>query len=293
MRINNTLAISDLHSGCQLSLCPPRGVKMSEAVGRYVPGPIVRKMYHRVWRPFWDEWVPTVTKGEKSAIVLNGDVVDGFHHNNKSHWSANMNDQRNCAYELLEPEIEKYVAHDDEGNRLLFFVGGTEVHDGPSKIDAEILAEKLKAQPDSGGNYCRYELFLDLDGALAHFMHHIGTTSSSQHEAAAINAELTRELESAARWGETAPHFVVRSHRHRYGKVVLPARMAGKRHAEAVAFTTPAWQLKTPYTYRIAGARVSPPQMGGAIIRIGDEDAYVRNFTRVLSRAESVETVKI
>lgn len=292
MKANNTIILSDLHCGCQLGLCPPRGVKFAAARGRYVPGPIIRKMYRQIWRLFWDEWIPTVTKGEKSAIVINGDALDGMHHNNKTHWSANKNDQVNCAYELLEPEIDRYVASDKDG-RLLYYVGGTECHDGQSMEDAEVLAEKLKAQPDRLGNACRQELFMDLDGVLAHIMHHIGTTSSSAHEASAINAELTREMETAARWGEVPPHFVVRSHRHRYGKVVFPARMVGKHNAEAISFTTPGWQLKTPLIYRIAGGRVSPPQMGGGVIRIGDEDAYVRNFTRVLSRKDSVEVVKI
>jgi hypothetical protein len=39
---------------------------------------------------------------------------------------------------------------------------------------------------------------------------------------------------------------------------------------------TPAWQGKTPYVWKIPGARISEPQLGGIVIRQGDEEFYYR-----------------
>lgn len=289
MEIKNLVVVSDIHAGCQMGLCPPSGVQLQEA-GRYVPSPPQKKVW-KIWEHFWKEWVPEVARGEKYAVVFNGDALDGVHHNSVTQISHNLVDQRNIAKEILEPIVDSCIKNED-GKPMFFLIGGTEVHDGKSKQEAETLGEVIGALPDQYGRYCRYELFLEMDKVLSHFMHHIGTTSSSQHEASAINAELVREITEAGRWGENIPSIVVRSHRHRYMRVSGPTRNRGGKHNESIAFTTPSWQMKTPYSYRIAGARLSPPQLGGAMIRVGDEDVYARHYTRVLERHSYAEVYK-
>jgi hypothetical protein len=69
---------------------------------------------------------------------------------------------------------------------------------------------------------------------------------------------------------------VVRSHRHR--NVETRVRMKkGERYGFATACTTAAWQLKTPLCYRVAGARRALPQIGGTVVRCGDEDMFTRH----------------
>ena len=87
-------------------------------------------------------------------------------------------------------------------------------------------------------------------GRLVHFLHHIGTTSSTAHEASAVNGELSAMYVEAGRFGDEPPAIIVRSHRHRYIKVQLAAE-----GGEASAVVTPGWQLKTPFAWKIAGAR--------------------------------------
>ena len=74
----------------------------------------------------------------------------------------------------------------------------------------------------------------------------------------------------------------VRGHRHRLIEVRVPTALG-----YGIAFTAPAWQLKTPYTYRIAG-RQSLPQIGGSVIRQGDEDLYTRHWVRSIGRTREV-----
>ena len=120
----------------------------------------------------------------------------------------------------------------------------------------------------------------DSKGPLVHLLHHVGTTGSAAHEASAVNAELTAEYVEAARWGRQPPDFIVRSHRHRSIAVDLnTARGYG------AAIVTPAWQGRTPFTWKIPGARISEPQVGGIVIRQGDEEFYYRRWVRTFERS--------
>jgi hypothetical protein len=55
---------------------------------------------------------------------------------------------------------------------------------------------------------------------------------------------------------------------------------------DAMAVVTPAWQMKTPFTWKIPGARQSQPQFGGIVIRQGDEELHIRKKVWRLERPE-------
>jgi hypothetical protein len=137
-----------------------------------------------------------------------------------------------------------------------------------------MLAKRLGAKPNAQGQHARYDLWKRIGGKggpLVHALHHIGTTSSAAHEASAVNAELSASYVEAARWNREPPDYIVRSHRHRSIAVDIDS---AKGYAAAVV--TPAWQGKTPYVWKLAGARLSEPQVGGICIRRGDEEHYYR-----------------
>jgi len=266
------ICISDIHAGCQLGLCPPNGITLDEG-GTYHPSPIQLKMWG-YWLMFWDSWVPMVTRQEPWILVINGDTLDGVHHASTHQVSHNLSDQARIAREILEPIINRSVG--------LYMIRGTEAHVGPSGVEEERLAKSLGAIPNDIGQYARYDLWKKIgDGHLIHFLHHIGTTSSNAYEATAINKELTEEFNESARWGEQPPDVIIRSHRHRHFKISIPTRKG-----EAIAEVTPGWQAKTPFAWRIAGARLAPPQFGGVLIRSGDEDPiYTRSRVWTIGRS--------
>jgi hypothetical protein len=225
-----------------------------------------------------NEWIPMVTRGEKFVLVLNGDLMDGRHHNAITQISQNLNDQRHIAMECLFPLIEKAAQ--------LYVIRGTEAHTGPCGENEEILAETLGAIPDAGGNYARNELWLRIggeNGALAHIMHHIGTAGSTAYETTALSREFAVECEEAGRWQTPSPDFVVRSHRHRYSKTEFPTN-----RGYGISVTTPGWQLKTPFVWKIQGGRNTLPQFGGILLRKGDEEHYTRAFVRNITRTPEV-----
>lgn len=228
----------------------------------------------RYWREFWDEWVPEATREEPFIVVHNGDCIDGSHHGSTHQWSQNLEDQIEESYQILKPIVELA-----EGR--YYHIRGTEAHVGKSAQYEEQLAKRLGAIANSEGQYARWDLWKNVGSALVHCMHHIGTTGSAAHEASAVNAELTAEYVEAARWGRRPPDYVVRSHRHRSIAVDL-----NSANGHAAAIVTPAWQGKTPFTWKIPGARISQPQFGGIMIRQGDEEHFYRRKIWSIDRSK-------
>ena len=272
--IRNLVIVSDLHCGCRLGLHPDKPSPLNDG-GTYSPSKLQQKIWS-YWQEFWQSWVPMVTRGEPFAVLVNGDSIDGCHHNSTSQISHDLSDQTNIAYSVLEPIRDLCKGQ-------LYFTRGTEAHVGPSGVEEERLARALGAIPDEAGRYSRYEIWLRLGKALIHATHHIGTTSSASHEASAVNSELISAYTEAARWGDEIPDFVVRSHRHRFIGIDLDCSKG-----LAASLVTPGWQAKTSFVYKIAGGRMSQPQFGGVLIREGDEEHYYRRKIWTIQRPSEV-----
>jgi len=261
--VNNIVVLSDIHGGCRLAVCHPDGAPTDDG-GTYRPSGFQLKIY-AMWREFWDSWVPFAVRRERYCIVVNGDAIEGVHHKATTPISHNIGDQCKVTIALLEPEIPKAKGG-------LYMVRGTEAHVGTSAVTEEALARGLGAIPNDEGQYCRWDLWKQIgDGRLVNFLHHVGTTSSTAYESTAVYKELTESYVEAARWRQQPPDIIVRSHRHRNIKITIPVGTADGQTAEASAIVTPAWQGKTPFAWKIPGARISTPQFGGICIRYSDD----------------------
>jgi len=269
-KVNNIIVVSDTHIGCQFGLCTGDTLKALDGGGEYSPSKL-QKIVANWWSDFWNIWVPQVTRGESYAVVVNGDAPDGRHHNSTTQISQNLADQQKMTVSTFAP-IVKRATH-------FFMVRGTPVHSGESAENEERIAKDLNAIPDKEGHYCRPELWLKIGGGVAHFLHHIGTAGSAAYESSALMREYSESCVEAGRWGLQAPDVVVRSHRHRHLEIRCP-----KANGYGTIFTTAGWQLKTPFTWKIAGARLTLPQMGGSLIRWGDEELYTRHKTWNIQR---------
>lgn len=263
-KVKNVIVISDTHCGCQLALMPKQFQLDS--------GPIVmqsemQKKIWKMWEHFWYDWVPMVTKGEPYYIVHNGDAIDGSHHNSVTQITHNIKDQVAMAYEVLAPH---------RGHKLCagyFHIRGTEAHVGKSGQAEEGLAKALDATPDQIGNHARWDMWTKLDKYLLHFTHHVGTTQSASYESTAVWKEMVEAYTESGRWLHEPPDLVCRSHRHRQFEI----KTATKK-GYGMSIVTPAWQLKTPFVYKLGMGRSSQPQMGGYLIRVGDDDGLYTRF---------------
>lgn len=272
-RINNLICISDTHVGDEMGLCRPTA--RTDEGGEYRGPTVVRKMWSW-WEEFWGKWVPEVCRGEPFAVCMNGDALDGRHHGSVHQWTHNLAAQQAEAEAILKPIVELC-----EGR--YYHIRGTEAHVGPSGEQEESLARALGAIPSPEGHYARYELWVRIGHGLAHISHHVGTCGSMHYESSALMRELTEAYVEAGRWNNEAPDFVCRSHRHRNAEVRVQTYKGF-----ATVFTTPAWQLQTPFSYKIAGARQSLPQVGGSLMRCGDEDLFTRHKVFNLARPAEV-----
>jgi hypothetical protein len=270
---NNLVVVSDLHCGCRMGLCPPRGASLDDG-GDYKPSKLQKAIWSH-WDEFWGEFVPVATHGEPFTVVINGDAIDGVHHRSTTQVSHNLFDQKKIAYEVLKPVVEACDGR-------FYMIRGTAAHVGESGVQEEELAKALGAIPNDEGQYSRYELWKRVGKGLVHALHHVGTTGSSHYESSAVHAEMIAEFVESARWDGQPPNIVVRSHRHRYLKTEFAtARGFG------MSVVTPGWQGRTPFTFKIPGARLAPPQFGGLVIRQGDRHLYVE--PRVWTPARSKE----
>jgi hypothetical protein len=281
--VNNVVVVSDTHFGCKLGLCPPEGCSLDDG-GRYKPSVLQSKMW-KMWRIFWDEFVPDATRNEPYAVIFNGDAVDGVHHNSTTQISHNLEDQAKLAESVLGP-----IAENCKGG--YYHIRGTEAHVGKSAREEERLARILGAVPNDEGQHARYDLWKYIgDNKLIHALHHIGTTGSQAYEATAVHKELVESFAEAGRWRNTPPDVCVRSHRHRYIKVSIPVghTEGSEQHTgEAYSVVTPCFQGKTPFVWKIPGGRLSTPQWGGIVIRWSQGELYVRPKVWTVERSRAV-----
>ena len=237
--------------------------------GMYYPSALQRQVW-RWWQEFWDSWVPEVCHGEPYAVLVNGDAVDGDHHHSTTQISHNLADQEELAFKILNPIAQRCPGR-------FFMVRGTEAHVGQSGVDEQRLAKRL------GLPRAMDEAWIRVGKGLVHALHHIGTTGSQAYESTAVCKELIEAYAEAGRWRRKPPDVVIRSHRHRHMEVRLPTDLG-----YGISLVTAAWQLKTPFAFRIPGARQAMPQIGGSVIRQGDADLYTRHFTKTPQRAKEI-----
>lgn len=264
--IRNLVVVSDLHCGCQVGLCPPR-VQLDSG-GFYEQGPTQRALW-QVWGEFWT-WVDRVTRGEPYALLINGDALDGAHHQSKTQITQNFADQEAIAYEVLAPMVDRATA--------TYMVRGTEAHVGQCAENEERLARRLGCAKNKSGRSSDYEWWLKVGSGIVHAMHHVGTTSSMAYLSSAPMRELVGMATDAAWWGETPADVEIRSHRHTNIEIRNPSANGYRS-----VITTPCWQAPTPFVYKVA--RTMRPHWGGVLVRAGDEELYTRSFVRVPTRA--------
>lgn len=242
------VTISDLHIGSHSGLCSWDGLHLDN--GGHVAPSVFQEYLWKCWVHYWNEFVPTNTAGfDKTIVVVNGDAVDGNHHNSPD-LVANVKDQEKAAVSILGDIRNRYQ---------VYIVRGTEAHGGLGEQSTERIASTLDCPQDEIGNHSVWQLWLEAAGVVFQFAHHIGTTSSAAYETSAPMRELVAGLVEAAQWGAPVADIYTRSHRHRYIPVSIPR--SGDRDIQLVI--TPAWQLRTPFVEKIDRMRL--PHIGGVL----------------------------
>lgn len=264
------VVVSDLHVGCGMAIMPEGGFTGDTGV-HYQPSPLQQKLYDRWANGFWP-WVRSECPRGFNVIV-NGDLVDGVHHQAVTQWSHNLLDQRRACIDLLQPVREA-------AGRFIV-VRGTESHVGQSGQHDEAIASVLRAERSSSGTSSHWEVFLRFGGKLVHVAHHIGATTSPFAKSSALQRQIALSYVNSGRWGDEPPVMFVRSHRHQCSWVGEPCS-----HGIVTCVVTPAWQLKTPYVHRMS--LMQEPEYGGIILFAGDNGVYHKPWVERLERPKEV-----
>ncbi|RPI91987.1 MAG: hypothetical protein EHM39_14035 [Chloroflexi bacterium] len=256
------VCISDLHIGSVAGLCPPSGIQVVDGA-TYKPNKFQLTLW-KFWRNFWGEFVPRHTAGAESVtLVINGDLIDGVHHQTTAVASNSWQKQEFAAIDVLThiPTPVTFARR--------FVVRGTEAHAGQGAESEERISAAMGVEKNEIREYTTWQLWLEVSGVVFQFAHHIGVTSSVAYESSAPMREMVTGLVEAAQWGRKLPQVFVRSHRHRF--ILVPIPTAEGRIQSVI---TPGWQLRTPFTERIDRMRM--PHIGGCVFRVEDGVCEVR-----------------
>jgi hypothetical protein len=250
------VVISDLHVGSTVGLWPGR--HRLEGGGVYESN-VYQKWLYECWQMALDE----ITKiRPKPIVVLNGDELQGVNMRDGQLVTNKIDIQVDAALTLLEP-LRKAASR-------LYVIRGTEWHVGKSAEHVEHLARQLGAVRDPATDqWSWWELYLDVGGPVIHFAHHVGVSSVPWYEATVPLRDTLMLLAEVWRFfGQSGPNVraTVRSHRHRYIHVDAPP--------DIHAIVTPAWQLKTAFSYKRATAML--PQIGYVILEWDGVDLLIR-----------------
>lgn len=270
------IAVSDLHIGSTVGLCLPE-MQVVDG-GTYAANPFQLTLYKN-WLNFWGEYVPAFTRrARKRVLVINGDVIDGVHHNTVNILSNSLEVQEAAAIRVIKDIRRICPVKIDE----LHFVAGTEAHAGQAGECERRIAKETGGAPDGGGEYAPFQRWMEVDGTLFQFAHAIGTTSSAAYESSAPMRELVSSLVEAAQWGRPLPDVLVRSHRHRFIEVPIPTERGRIR-----LVVTPGWQLRTPFVERVDRMRM--PHIGGVVFQVeGEKVCQVREKLYLLPEPEAI-----
>lgn len=248
---------SDQHCGSTLGLCSPEGVSLDDG-GWYMPSEAQRALYS-CWMDYWAQVALKVGKDDRLYVVVNGDLLDGDHHNTPQIISKNLPaTQHRIALDVFELPLSLRPS-------AFFVIRGTEVHVGKSAGNEEALAEALGAEQTPGGNYSWWHLEVESNGVRMDFAHHGRMGQRPWTKMGGVSTLAAEIMLSCVEHESPIPDLVLRSHYHRWAD--------SDENYRTRVIQLPGWQLSTGYVYRIAPRSI--PSIGGLIVTCEDGEYEV------------------
>ena len=217
------LVVSDLHCGSVYSLMPPNFVCGD---GQVIGQSPVKKWAWKQWAGI-PKWVKSVTKGKRLNVIVNGDLIEGDHHESKEIWSPATSDHVRAAIQTLD--VLRPIA------KAWFIVDGTECHDGDAgKAAAAHFRTRLLR------TFKRKER-----GILMTVLHHFPTAGNEAARSGAYSKEIENHRSCDTKQEREATRVLIGAHRHSFGCF---------DEGYLLCLTTPAWQAFTRYASKVVRA---------------------------------------
>lgn len=267
--------VSDLHIGHVVGLLPPE-FTCSDG-GSKLPN----KAQAYLWE-CWLDFCAAARERNVSAIVLNGDIVDGRQQAQRGTELALpiVEDQAAAAEEVLAPLFDATGAADR------FFVAGTEYHDQRAGREVEVVARRCGGRRYQGigtGRYCREVLNLDVSGVVLNVAHAISCSTGLYRATAPDKEALFASLQGKDGKMPSAD-CLIRSHAHSFTHI---------EHESKHIVVTPCWQLQTRYMRKNSVYRMLP-SIGGVFVHIDpDLKALGEDPVRIEKRVYKLPPVEV
>jgi hypothetical protein len=249
-------AISDLHCGSTLGLCPPE-VDLDDGGGYRAS-----KAQRWLWDNHCDFWkqVEATRRGDHLTVIFNGDLTDGPEH----HGTVQVVSRHpGVEFLILTQAVQPILAVKPDA---CVVIRGTEAHTGKSAAKEEAFAVWLKDQGmnvpghHAGKTKSWWRFTGNFGGVIIDAAHHgrMGTRPwTKAGQVSNYAAQIFYEYTANAR---KPPNICLRAHHHRVADSydMHPVRVV----------QMPAWQLATAFIHRIAPDAIA--DIGGLIITVED-----------------------
>lgn len=264
--------LNDVHAGGTTALCPD--VVRFDDGGEYHASKAQRWLY-ACYRDYWRQIAAKRDALDAELyVVVNGDLVDGDHHNTSQIISRNPNSQAlvwtECASVFLALKPDRIA-----------IIRGTGAHAGNSACSEERIADGLRrdkrpivSDPDTG-TASWWHWRPEIQGVRLDFTHHgkMGRLPRTRGSSLVLYAwDIADEHLSS---GDPLPHLAFRAHNHKRGDSgdACPVRVVA----------TGAWQLGTEYVKKVAADSLA--DIGGAYVVIDRGEYEVKQVTFKPERA--------
>lgn len=243
------VTLSDMHSGSNHALFLGRqwnGLNTSH----YPRSEQIRIRNH--WLSFAGK-VAAVRKNKAVRLVVNGDCIDGDHHNSGDVCTVNPLEQADINIELLT-EFQKLIKW-QRGDEL-YITKGTQVHTGDWE---DYIGREMGAQMD-GDLHAFDALTLQTNGVIFWFVHHGAVAGGGANEGNTLRNWLKNIYYDALKDQSQIPDVVYSGHVHNPTYSTFTYRQ-GMQFKNMHGVILPSWQGKTRYAFM--RAPVSRSKIGG------------------------------
>lgn len=258
--------LNDIHAGGTTALCPD--VVRFDDGGEYHASKAQRWLM-QCYRDYWQQIAAKRDALDAELyVVVNGDLVDGDHHNTSQIISRNPNAQALVWSECAALFLALKPDH-------ITIIRGTAAHSGIAGCSEERIADGLRrdkrpiiCDPETGSSSW-WHWRPEIQGVRLDFTHHgkMGRLPRTRGSALVLYAWDIADEHLIS--GDPIPHLAFRAHNHKRGDsgTAAPVRVVA----------TGAWQLGTEYVKKVAADSLA--DIGGASVVIENGEYEVKQIT--------------
>jgi hypothetical protein len=246
--------ISDMQVGSTVALAPPRWQLYDGGTFRASPAQMV---IYRQWQRSAENVKDMLTeklRRKRLVVVLNGEPIDGHHHDTPQIITKTPQEQIDMSIALLDEWLQTTGYNPKRGD-CMYLVRGTTAHEKGEHIeqigrdiDGVIPYRKDTSELVKDGRYHFQKLRKRVNGRYFKIQHHgFGRGTRAWTKENSIAYALKSEYFTCLDNKRPIPDVTISSHIHVYNF----ARYYGKQKT-MFGCTTPCWQLKTHFANRVA-----------------------------------------